>query len=77
MIQELSGIKKTLNYITLLIMGIAVILIAQTMIFSIKENISDYGIKKAIGASSGKISMELVSEMLLYALAAFIISIVL
>lgn len=41
MIQELSGIKKTLNYITLLIMEIAVILIAQTMIFSIKENISD------------------------------------
>ncbi|MCI8669311.1 MAG: ABC transporter permease [Lachnospiraceae bacterium] len=77
MIQELSGIKKTLNYITLLIMGIAVILIAQTMIFSIKENISDYGIKKAIGASSCKISMELISEMLLYTLTAFIISIVL
>ncbi len=77
MIQELSGIKKTLNCITLLIMGIAVILIAQTMIFSIKENISDYGIKKAIGASSGKIGMELVSEMLLYALAAFIVSILL
>lgn len=77
MIQELSGIKKTLNCITLLIMGIAVILIAQTMIFSIKENISDYGIKKAIGASSSKIGMELVSEMLLYALAAFIVSILL
>lgn len=75
MVQELSGIKKTLNYITLLIMGIAIILIAQTMIFSIKENISDYGIKKAIGASSGKVSLELVLEMLLYALAAFLISI--
>ncbi len=75
MVQELSGIKKTLNYITLLIMGITIILITQTMIFSIKDNISDYGIKKAIGASSGKISLELVLEMLFYALFAFIISV--
>lgn len=73
---ELKSIKFIINIVTIVIIIISMIIINQTMIFSIKENLSEYGIKKALGASESKLATDIIIEMLIYGILAYLVALV-
>ena len=68
---EMLSFKRVLNAATIILLLITVLLITQTMIFSIKENLSEYGIKKALGAGEERLAVDILLETAGYALIAF------
>lgn len=71
---EYADFKKIINVITVCILLMSVLMISETMIFSVKERLPEFGIKRAIGATMERIWLELVVEMLVLAIIGFIIS---
>lgn len=67
---EMLSFKRVLNAATIILLLITVLLITQTMIFSIKENLSEYGIKKALGAGEERLAVDILLETAGYALIA-------
>ena len=74
---NMKSIKRLINVGTIVLILISIIIITQTMLFSIKDNLSEYGIKMAIGASDVSISFSLISELLILGFISFIISLIL
>lgn len=69
---EFSGVRKVMNLITILILILSAFMISQTMVFSVKERISEFGIKRALGASAEAIACDLILEAVLYSIIAFV-----
>lgn len=72
---ELSLTKKLINVISLILCLISGISIMSIIFFSIKERISEIGIRKAFGASKLDIVFQFMFEMILIAFLASIIAI--
>ena len=68
---EILYTKRLLNAVTILLLVITVLLVTQTMVFSIKENLSEYGIKKALGAGEERLAVDILLGTAGYALVAF------
>lgn len=72
--RNMHSTKRIINIGTIVIIFISIIIITQTMLFSIKDDISEYGIKMAIGASDVYISINLISELLILGIISFVLS---
>lgn len=71
---EVHTIKVILNTCTIVLLIIATIFITQTMMFSIKDSLSEYGIKMALGASENRLAIGIVLEMLVIGMISFVLS---
>lgn len=69
-------LRTLANVITIIILIMSAFMISQTMVFSVKERLPEYGIKRALGASGISIAVDLVLEVILYAVVAFLLAFV-
>ena len=74
---EYSDFKRIINIITVCIILMSVLMISETMIFSVKERLPEFGIKRALGATMERIWLELVVEMLVLAVIGFVTALIL
>lgn len=74
---NMHSTKRLINIGTIVLIFISIVIITQTMLFSIKDDLSEYGIKMAIGASDVYISISLISELLILGIISYILSFIL
>lgn len=75
-LHKYEGYRRLTLYVTIAALIVSAFMICQTMIFAVKERMSEYGIKKAIGATPGIIVTELVLETVISALIGFCVALV-
>jgi len=75
-LHQYEGYRRLTLYVTIAALIVSAFMICQTMIFAVKERMSEYGIKKAIGANPGIIITELVLETVISALIGFCVALV-
>lgn len=73
-VHDMHTIKMLLNIGTIILLIISTLLITQTMIFSIKDDLSEYGIKMALGASESRLAINIIFELVILGLFSFAIS---
>lgn len=71
---EIATVKLMLNIGIIILLIISIILITQTMLFSIKDNISEYGIKKALGANEERLALDVLFDSMGYGFIAFLLA---
>lgn len=75
-LHQYEGYRRLTLYVTIAALVVSAFLICQTMIFAVKERMSEYGIKRAFGARPGIIVTELVFETIISALIGFCVALV-
>ena len=74
--REVQTTKVILNIGTIILLIISTLLITQTMIFSIKDDLSEYGIKMALGAHESRLAVDIILELIIYGIISFALSFV-
>lgn len=72
--EQLSVLKNLLSIIVFILCIFSILVGSTIMLFSIKDRVSEIGIKKAIGAKNKNIFIEIIEESAIFGIIAFIIS---
>ena len=72
--QEMGYIHMIINAVTVILMLISSFVMVLSMVFSVKENISEYGVKKALGATDERIAFGIFAETMGYGVLAYVIA---
>lgn len=67
-----QSLRYAVNIVVYILLVISAIMIGQNLLFSMKERIPEFGIKRAIGAKPSHIALDIILEVLVYAVISFV-----
>ncbi len=75
-IRDANRSRKTAAGLVAAILGLlSVFMIGQTLLFSVKEQLPEFGIKRALGAGAADVALDIVAEVFAYTIIAFVIAV--